>query len=145
MWLAALVVDVLALVGGKVHTQVPGVEPALATVVIEGDTIRTVAPGAPLPAGCEVIEIAGLHVVPGLIDGIAFHDPEHDVLYTASGVTLLRDHGNELARIFEERELARRDATGGPALNVAGAVIDGEPPVTDAAALVRRPEEVKPV
>jgi hypothetical protein len=145
MLLAALLVDVVALVGGKVHTLVPGAEPAPATVVIEGDTIRAVEPGAAVPSGCRVIEIQGLHVIPGLIDGLAFHDPEHDVLHTAAGVTLLRDHGNELARIFDERELARRDAAGGPALDIAGAVIDGDPPVTDAAALVRRAVEVKPI
>jgi hypothetical protein len=115
----------VALVGGTVHPMTADSEPALATVLIEDGRVTAVGPDVPVPDGAEVIDVAGLHVVPGLIDASINHDPEHDPLYTAAGVTLARDTGNELLRVLLERQRALRDRAPGPDLLVCGQVLDG--------------------
>lgn len=143
MFAAVLALEVLALVGGKVHPMVDGAQPLEATILVEGDRILAVGADLPIPEGARRVELHGMHVIPGLIDGYAFHDPEHELLYTAAGVTLVCDHGNDMGRIFAARERGARDAALGPALFIAGGVVDGLPPATDMAITVRSPEEAK--
>lgn len=137
MLLQTLFLDALALVGGTVHPMTPGSTPAVATVLIEDGRVTAVGQDLELPEGAKVVDVSGLHVIPGLIDGLVYHDPEHDGLYTAAGVTLVRDHGNDLARILQSRESEARDAAVGPALSISGAVLDGYPPSTPTALVLR--------
>ena len=136
-WICA---DLMALVGGRVHTLVPGADPVVANVVIEAD--RIVSIGTEIPEGATLIDVAGLDIVPGLIDGFAYHDASHDTLYTIHGVTLVRDHGNDLGRILTQRERHERDRRAGPDLSIAGAVLDGNPPTTTEALVLVSPNEV---
>ena len=136
MHCTSLLLDVLALVGGTVHVTAEGAEPVVATILIEDGQIVAVGPELEVPDGAHLVDCAGLHLIPGMIDGLAYHDRQHDALYTNAGVTLVRDHGNELGRIFAERELAIRDAMGGPALSISGAVLDGSPPSTASAVVL---------
>jgi len=140
---ASLLLGLLALVGGTVHVTAPGAAPLRATVLIEDGRIRAVGADLKVPEGAEVIDCTGLHLVPGLIDGLAYHDREHDTLYTASGVTLVRDHGNELGQIFAEAAPEVRDAAGGPSLSICGALLDGSPPTTGAAIVLRDRNEAE--
>ncbi len=132
-------VQAVALVGGTVHSLAPGQPAAVATVVCVDGRVSALGAEVQPPEGALVVDARGLHVVPGLIDGFAYHDPEHDDLYVAAGVTLVRDHGNDLARIFQGRERARGAGTSGPELSICGAVLDGYPPAS-ANALVLRSE-----
>lgn len=143
MLLALLAFDLVAVVGGKVHTLVPGSKPTEMTVLIDDDRIRAVGVDVAIPDGTRRIDAKGLHVVPGLIDGFGYHDPEHDALYLASGIAVLRDHGNELGRIFASRDRLDRDANAGPSLSICGAVLDGDPPATNAALIVRQPVDAE--
>jgi hypothetical protein len=143
MSLSSLLLETLALVGGTVHSLVPGEAPREATIVIEDGHITAVGVGLAVPSGAQVVDVRGLHLIPGLIDGFAYHDPEHDLLYTAAGVTLVRDHGNDLSKIFESRELEQRDANVGPTLSISGAVFDGVPPSTAASLVVRNTDEAR--
>jgi hypothetical protein len=143
MLIGLLLFDALVLVGGKVHSMVPGEAAREATIVIENGRITLVGDPSSTPADARRIDVHGLHVIPGLIDGFAYHDPEHDWLYTAAGVTLIRDHGNDLGRIFENRDPQRRDAALGPTLSISGAVFDGVPPATSAALPVRSAAEAQ--
>ena len=136
MHCTSLLLDVLALVGGTVHVTAEGAEPVVATILIEDGQIVAVGPELEVPDGAHLVDCAGLHLIPGMIDGLAYHDRQHDALYTNAGVTLVRDHGNELGRIFAERDLAIRDAMGGPALSISGAVLDGSPPSTASAVVL---------
>lgn len=133
----------VALAGATVHTQVEGSEPRVATVLIEGRRIARVeaADAIELPEDCEVIDVTGLHLIPGLIDARINYDPEHDALYVAAGVTCVRDTGSMLTRVIAEREPAARARTPGPDLIVAGPILDGFPPITDDAAVLRTAEE----
>jgi hypothetical protein len=143
MFLTALLFDALVLIGGKVHTMVPGEAPREATIVIENGRITSIGKPTSTPADARTIDLHGMHVIPGLIDGFAYHDAEHDWLYTAAGVTLIRDHGNDLSRIFESRDTLKRDAATGPALSISGAVFDGIPPATSAAIPLRNADDAR--
>ncbi len=144
-WIAFL--QSVALTGGTVHTQVPGEEPRVATVWIEDRRIRAVGPDLELPADVQRIDVRGKHVVPGLIDGFVNHDPDHDRLYVASGITLVRDVGNDLARVLAERDRdmqsGARERGPGPAIWSAGAVLDGVPPSTTAAIVLATPKDAQ--
>ena len=130
----------LALVGGRVHTLVPGAEPARMTILCGAGRIQAIASELEIPEGFEVVDVAGLDLVPGLVDGLAYHDPQHDALYTVHGVTLVCDHGNALGLSLAQSEMAVRDARRGPELRIAGAALDGHPPSTSAALVLESPE-----
>lgn len=128
----------IALVGGTVHTMVPGEAPLEgATVLIRGERIEAVGRDLELAPGTERWDVAGLHLVPGLIDGAMSFDPAHDALYTATGVTVVRDLGGERIRLLLARRPEDRNRVPGPALLTAGQLIDGEPPSTPEAIVLR--------
>ncbi len=121
----------LLLRGGTVHSMTPGEAPRRADVLIEGDRIRALGEISKVPADAMVIDLEGKHLIPGLIDGLANHDSDHDALYVAAGVTLIRDNGNQRMRILLEREREARDRVPGPDLFIAGLILDGQPPATN--------------
>ncbi|MCZ6597876.1 MAG: hypothetical protein O7B99_09580 [Planctomycetota bacterium] len=136
--------DGVALVGGMVHSMIPGepgVEPRLATVLIrEGrfEAVLDAAAGEPeIPPGMRRIDVAGLHLVPGLIDGMVYFDPDHDALYVSQGVTVVRDIGGNMYRALAQRLPAQRERVPGPWLLTPGKVIDGDPPASSEAAIFR--------
>jgi imidazolonepropionase-like amidohydrolase len=59
--------EVIALVGGEVHTASGPVLPG-ATVLIRGDRIEAVGDGMPIPEGARRIDVKGAIVTPGLVD-----------------------------------------------------------------------------
>lgn len=140
-----LLLELVALVGGTVHTQVPGEEPRAATVLLRDQVIEAILDVGPdgsapeLPAGTTQIDVSGMHVVPGLIDGMVNFDPDHDALYVSQGVTTIRGMGGAPTVSFVERKPERRDRTPGPTLISPGAVIDGDPPSSSEAIVLREP------
>ena len=137
-----LLLQSVALTGGTVHTMVPGRPPERATVLVERDRIRAVGPDLALPEDAKVVDVAGKHVVPGLVDGMVNLDADHDVLYLSHGVTLVRDVGNDLVQVLAERDALARDRNPGPAIWAAGAVLDGPKPSTTSAVVLATPAEV---
>ncbi|MFT7678504.1 MAG: hypothetical protein ACI8QC_002497 [Planctomycetota bacterium] len=117
--------DLVALVGGIVHSLVPGAAPIQATILLDGAVIQAVGPDLEIPAGSEVIDLGGLHVIPGLVDGMINFDGEHDSLYVSAGVTTVRDVGNDLGIILEAQLPGLRDRMPGPSLLTCGKVLDG--------------------
>ena len=67
------------------------------TVVVVGDRIKSVGPskGAKVPAGAEVVDLAGKALLPGLWDMHSHLSPPDGPLDIASGVTTARDVGND--------------------------------------------------
>ncbi len=126
----ALLIQSIALVGGTVHSMElqPSdtgprlVAPAVATVWIQDGLIAGVGPDLDLPEGTKEIDVAGLHVVPGLVDGAVTFDKEHDALYLAAGVTTVRDNGSPIAGMIPESAAAMRDRVPGPSLLIASPV-----------------------
>ncbi len=136
-------VQVLALEGATVHSMVPEAPPVVATVLVEDGRFLAVGAELEIPAEAIRVDLSGKHIIPGLIDGMVHHDMEHDLLYVLHGVTLARDMGNDLGRIFVNALPNSRDAMPGPALLVAGAIFDGNPPATTEAVVVRDAAEVE--
>ncbi|MEM7311003.1 MAG: amidohydrolase family protein [Planctomycetota bacterium] len=146
---ASLLLDLVALLGGTVHTLEPEAEPALATVVIRDGRIEALlAPEVEPPTEARRIDVTGKHLVPGLIDSMVYFDPEHDALYVAEGVTTIRDLGGDPIRALMERYEKARDRVPGPTLLTPGAVIDGDPPSSSEAVILRTPamaDELLPI
>ncbi len=134
-------VETVALTGATVHTLEPGAAPAVATVLIENDRIAAVGPDLAIPEGARRVDLSGLHLVPGLVDGMVNHDPDQDLLYVSAGVTLVRDVGNDITRILAELDRNARERWPGPWIWNAGAVLDGFPPATTHAAVMTNAEE----
>jgi len=132
----------IAISGGTIHPM-DGARPYQGCVVITEGVISACGADVQVPEGAQVIDAEGLHVVPGLIDGMMHHDGDHDDLYVRAGVLLGRDMGNDLGRIFFSRARRARAGARGPRLFVSGAVLDGVPPITTKAVIVRSPEEAK--
>jgi hypothetical protein len=67
------------------------------TVVVVGDVVKTIGPSANVkpPAGADVVDLAGKTLVPGLWDMHAHLSDADGVLDIASGVTTVRDVGND--------------------------------------------------
>ncbi|MDA1266083.1 MAG: hypothetical protein O2816_13465, partial [Planctomycetota bacterium] len=115
-----------ALVGATVHSMVPGEEPAVRTVVVnEGRIEAVLAQDVELPEGLERLDLGGLHLTPGLIDGHVNHDLEHDSLYVSRGVTLVRDTGNHVHNVLQFRLPEIRDLAPGPDLYICGPALTG--------------------
>jgi hypothetical protein len=136
----------VALVGAWVH-DFSSVEaaPRVATVLIEGERIVAVESDLELEPGTLRVDAEGLHLLPGLIDGLASMDPDHDPLYVAHGVTTVRDPGGDVALLEALRAPQIRDAVPGPHLLSAGAVFDGDPPTSAVAAVIQDPASVEPL
>jgi hypothetical protein len=133
-------VGAVLIAGGTVHSQVPGAPPTVADVLVEHGRIVAIEPDLAadrVPSGAVVVDAVGRHVLPGLIDGLVNFDPDHDLLYLAAGVTLVRDVGNDSSRILELRDPAGRDRAPGPVVLTAGVVFDGVPPSTPEAIVLK--------
>ena len=59
---------VLAIQGARVLDAAAGTYREGLTVIVRGDRIETVAAGADVPAGAEVVDLSGLTLLPGLMD-----------------------------------------------------------------------------
>lgn len=136
-----LLAELTALVGGTVLTMAGAPEgPAttetltatVATVLIQDGLILEIGPDLELPPGTNEIDMTGRFVMPGLIDGFVQFDGDHDVLYTAAGITTVRDMGGDRGRLLLQR--SNRDRVPGPKLLTAGTVIGGSPAVSPEAA-----------
>jgi len=136
-----LLLETIALVGGTVHTLEPGADPmAGATVLIEDRRISAVGVDLELPENAEVIDIDGLHVIPGLIDGVAAFDPDHDALYLDAGVTLVHDSGSPTGQILGEKAPGMRDRHPGPSLLATSPVFAGMETQQPGAVVLLEPE-----
>jgi imidazolonepropionase-like amidohydrolase len=78
------------------------------TVVVVGDVIMAVGRDAPVPAGAEVVDLAGRALVPGFIDMHVHVGDADGALNIASGVTTVRDLGNDPDKLDDYK--ARYDA-----------------------------------
>lgn len=130
----------LLLRGGTLHTQMPGEAPRVADLLVVDGRIRALGAEAASASDPEVLDVTGKHLVPGLIDALVNFDPEHDALYLAHGVTLVRDVGGEHIALTQERAPERRARVPGPTLLTAGAALDGDPPASASAVVLRNPD-----
>jgi len=106
-----------------------GVLRADQTVIVEGDRIQAVGPSAGLavPAQAERIDGRGRTLLPGLFDLHVHVQPLDGLLNLASGVTSVRDMGNDLDQLRHLQAQWDAGETIGPRVWKAG-FIDGRGP-----------------
>jgi imidazolonepropionase-like amidohydrolase len=99
------------------------------TVVVNGDRIASVGPAssAQTPADAERIDGRGKTLLPGLFDMHVHLSPLDGILDIASGVTSVRDMGNNIADLAELDQQWQSGTTIGPRVSKAG-LIDGPGP-----------------
>jgi imidazolonepropionase-like amidohydrolase len=118
-----------------------------ATIIVTGGKISAVGPSnsVALPAGATIVNAAGKTIIPGLWDMHAhFEQVEWGPIYLASGITTVRDVGNELEFITAVRDAIASGKGIGPRMLLAG-IVDGAGPNAMGAIRATTPEEARQV
>ena len=117
------------------------------TVLVEGERIAAVGPAGRVrvPRGSTVIDAHGKWLLPGLWDMHAhFEQVEWGPIYLASGVTTVRDCGNEFDFITTVRDALGSGRGIGPEILIAG-LVDGSGPESLGAITADTPEQARAV
>jgi len=118
-----------------------------ATVVVTDGKIAAVGPSrsVAVPAGATVVNAAGKTIIPGLWDMHAhFEQVEWGPIYLASGITTVRDVGNEIEFITAVRDAVASGKGIGPRMLLAG-IVDGAGPRSMGAIHATTPDEARQV
>jgi imidazolonepropionase-like amidohydrolase len=124
----------LAITGGTMIDVRSGDRVIDAVVVIEGDRIKAAGRtgSVQVPSAATVIDARGKWLIPGLTDMHAHVGSRMDMpmgLFLANGVTTIRDPGGAISiqrLLRQEIDSGKRI---GPRMFIAGAILDGNPPV----------------
>jgi hypothetical protein len=118
-----------AIRGGDVFDAESGAMLRGYSVVGSGNRIVAVGPAAQIqiPSGAEVIDATGKSVLPGLWDMHAHFFESQGPLYTAAGVTTVRDMANDIDALSEVRRRIEAGKAIGPRIIAAG-ILDGPGP-----------------
>jgi hypothetical protein len=113
------------------------------TVVVVGDTIRSVGPskGAKVPAGAEVVDLGGKALMPGLWDMHAHLSPPDGALNIGAGVTTARDVGNDPDRLDDFKQRFDDGSAIGPHVLRAGFIEGRGPDAAPSKVTAETPEE----
>jgi imidazolonepropionase-like amidohydrolase len=138
----------IAITGGTV-LDIEGKRRPLAnsTVVVIDGRITSVGPSnrVAVPQGATVVNAAGKTIIPGLWDAHAhFEQVEWGPIYLASGITTVRDVGNELEFVASVRDAVASGKGIGPRMLLAG-IVDGAGPNAMGAIRATTPEEGRQV
>jgi len=120
--LAIVAVNVVDVVNGRILPN--------STVVVNGDTITSVAQSGSAPKGARVVDGRGRFLIPGLWDMHAHMEAAGTPwlqLYVANGVTGIRDMGSSLDVILNMRQETSSGRTLGPRIFAAGPILDDAP------------------
>jgi imidazolonepropionase-like amidohydrolase len=94
------------------------------TIVVVGDHIEALGRDdqVRIPEGCEVIDGAGKTLLPGLFDMHAHLQPAAGLPYLASGVTTVRDLGNQMNKLVTLKKAWDSDQEIGPRILMTGPI-----------------------
>ena len=100
------------------------------TIVVSGDRITAVSPAtsANIPRNAEHIDGHGKTLLPGLFDMHAHAQPSDGIMNIASGVTSIRDMGNDIHDLATMQQQWHEGSAIGPRVSKAG-LIDGRDPM----------------
>lgn len=138
----------LAIVGATIEDSVSGKAIPDGVILIEDGVIRAVGSRTEvqIPQGAKRLDATGKFAIPGLWDMHAHYEQvEWGPIYLASGVTGVRDAGNEFdfIRVLHE-QLNGKGTAIGPRLEFAG-VIDGKGSMSIGTVLADTPEQAIPL
>lgn len=124
----------LAVTGGTLIDVRSGRRIPDAVVVIQSGRINAAGSrqSVQVPAGAKVIDARGRWLIPGLTDMHVHVGSRLDMpmgLFLANGVTTIRDTGGAFSIQRLMREAIDSGKRAGPRMFIAGAILDGNPPV----------------
>lgn len=136
---------VVALSGAKLIDGAGGRPVDDALLLIRNGRIEAVARvnEIPVPRGAEVVDVAGLTIIPGLIDAHAHVERWAIPRYLAWGVTTVRDLDGDNDSALALRNDLNLGAVLGPRMFTSGAIIDGEPATYPSATEVATADEAR--
>ena len=137
----------LAVVGATLIDGVGGEPVKDSVVLLEGDRIVAAGPrqSVRIPRGTPVLDAKGKWLLPGLWDMHAHYEQvEWGPIYLASGVTTVRDCGNEFDFITTVRDALAAGHGVGPEILMAG-IVDGSGPRSLGAVIADTPEQARAV
>ena len=94
-------------------------------VIVDGTLVDAIAPSSELPADLPRVALDGCTLIPGLLDAHVHYSPVMGPALLAAGVTTIRDVGNNLEWIIEQRALNAADPELGPTIRCCGHLQDG--------------------
>ena len=94
-------------------------------VVVKGALIHAIVPTSELPSELRQVSLDGCTLIPGLLDAHVHYSPVLGPALLAGGVTTIRDTGNDLEWILDQRARHRNDPTLGPTILCCGHLHDG--------------------
>ncbi len=125
----------LAFTNARVVTMVGDEVLEGATIVVEGDRIRDVGVGLPVPSGARTVDLSGATVFPGLVDVHAhLHYTAGDVLPASEwrykvaldfGVTTVHDPSASTDLVFTQAERVEAGLMQGPRVSSTGFILYG--------------------
>ena len=96
-----------------------------AAVIVRGTQIEDIRPVEELPPELPRLGWPGCTLIPGLIDAHVHYSAAMGPAFLAAGVTTVRDVGNDLEWILEQRGRNAAHSTEGPAIVCCGALLEG--------------------
>lgn len=94
-------------------------------VILDGRRIERIVPRQQLPADIPRTEFVGCTLLPGLVDAHVHYSAVMGPSFLAAGVTTIRDVGNNLDWILEQRARHAADPSAGPGIVCCGHLLDG--------------------
>ena len=135
----------LAVIGATLIDGRGGPPLANATILIENGRIRAVGSALPIPAAATILDARGKWLLPGLWDMHAHVEQvEWGPIYLASGITTVRDCGNEFDFITAVRDAIAAGRGLGPRILLAG-LVDGSGPQSLGAITADTPDQARAV
>ena len=135
----------IAILGGTLINGTGSAPIIDSAVVIHDGRIEDAGPRykVKIPKHAEIVDARGKTILPGLWDMHAhFEQVEWGPIYLASGVTTVRDCGNEFEFITAVRDAVAKGHGLGPRLLLAG-IVDGTGPLTIGVERVDTPEQAR--
>jgi imidazolonepropionase-like amidohydrolase len=115
-----------------------------ATVIVDGDRIAAVGNAAtPVPAGAQVIDAHGRTLLPGLWDMHTHSGSGDGILQLASGITTVRDLGNDMDQLTARIAHFEAGTEVGPRVLRAGLVDGPGPLAAPTGVVIGTPDEAK--
>jgi imidazolonepropionase-like amidohydrolase len=100
-----------------------------AAVLVNEQVVEAVCAVSEIPSGVERIDCSHCTILPGLIDAHVHYSSPMGPAFLGAGVTTIRDVGNDLEWILQQRAAHAKDVTLGPGIVCCGQLLDGSPAI----------------
>jgi hypothetical protein len=94
-------------------------------VILDGHRIERIVPRQELPGDIARTDLPGCTLLPGMVDAHVHYSATMGPSFLAAGVTTIRDVGNNLDWILEQRARHASDPSAGPGIVCCGHLLDG--------------------